>query len=183
MIDKFDNALTFVLMNEGGFVDSPNDSGGATNKGISLRFLKSLPVEDLRKYGIHEDEVSVNTIRDLNDTQIASIYRGEFWNQAPFERILFSQTYCYIFDCCVHHGIAQGIKLVQRAMWAQYKQYYFLVDDGIMGDKTLDVVNKIAFNISYVMAERAGFCRMLAATRPKDEPNLEGWLKRVYRSI
>jgi hypothetical protein len=32
-----------------------------------------------------------------------------------------------------------------------------------------------------LMAEHAGFCRLLAEIRPKDREFLNGWLKRCYR--
>jgi hypothetical protein len=37
-----------------------------------------------------------------------------------------------------------------------------------------------AFKAAF-MAERAGFCRLLAAVRPKDEVHLDGWLERCYK--
>ena len=38
----FKQAIAKVLKNEGGYVDNPNDLGGTTNFGISLRFLQSI---------------------------------------------------------------------------------------------------------------------------------------------
>ncbi|UCD23789.1 MAG: hypothetical protein JSW51_12245, partial [Gemmatimonadota bacterium] len=42
MSKKFDWALACVLHHEGGFVNNPNDPGGATDFGVSLRFLRSV---------------------------------------------------------------------------------------------------------------------------------------------
>ena len=35
-MSDFNDAIPTVLRHEGGFVDSPNDPGGATNFGVSL---------------------------------------------------------------------------------------------------------------------------------------------------
>ena len=41
----FDKCLKIVLIHEGGYSDDPDDPGGTTNYGISLRFLKSVGLE------------------------------------------------------------------------------------------------------------------------------------------
>ena len=38
---EFGKAFAKIIELEGGFVDHPDDPGGATNLGISLRFLKA----------------------------------------------------------------------------------------------------------------------------------------------
>ncbi|MBX9704870.1 MAG: hypothetical protein K5Q00_01335, partial [Gammaproteobacteria bacterium] len=39
--ERYDYAASVVLLHEGKYTDHPADPGGATNYGISLRFLKS----------------------------------------------------------------------------------------------------------------------------------------------
>jgi type VI secretion system secreted protein VgrG len=184
---EFEPALEYVLESEGGFSDKPSDSGGATNKGISLRFLRSIPAERLNQYAIFENP-TLNDIRNLTHGQVSLIYRREFWEHAPFQEIT-NQNFCnYIFSMTVLHGISQGIKLTQRAIWAVMGCKDYIADDGIMGRQTLLAINSFGFdrelNTAFTVAlcaEHAGFCRLLAEIRPKDRENLNGWLNRCYR--
>ena len=79
----FAKALSFVLGNEGGFSNDPNDAGEATNYGISLRFLRSLPDDKLRAYGFYVPPDVVAGEKMLL-TQATNLYKGEFWDAAPF---------------------------------------------------------------------------------------------------
>lgn len=180
----FAAAVAFVLHNEGGFNDDPADSGGATNFGISLRFLREVPAERLRKYGIFApcETLGVEHIRELTVDQARLIYRGEFWEMAPFENISVQRICNAVFDCCVLHGIVAGIKIMQRCFWAINGHPAETLDDGILGARTTEAVNLYhpdAIVIAF-RAEHAGYCRMIAEIRPKDREFLDGWLKRCY---
>lgn len=177
---NFDSAVSYLLKNEGGLVEDPSDPGGITNFGISLRFLREVPVENLKRYSIFEP-VTEKDIRELTLDQAKLIYRGEFWLTAPFLK-LQNQVLCnYIFDMCVNFGLSQAIKLVQRATWAVQKKKDFILDDGIFGPHTIQAINQASFMLMFSMvAQRDGFYRQLVAVNPALKPNLEGWLNRCY---
>jgi len=181
-VSNFEDAVEYVLNREDGYVDSPNDSGGATNFGISLRFLRSLTEENQRRYGIFEP-INEQTIKDLSVEQAQCIYKGEFWEHARFAAIRDQLVCNYVFDMAVNCGIAQSIKIVQRSLWALSYSRKFLADDGILGDHTLKRLNIILPDmlLPVLVASRASYYRLLAEIRPKDKENLEGWLNRAYR--
>jgi lysozyme family protein len=178
---QFDPAVSFVLRNEGGLAEDSADPGGITNFGISLRFVREIPPERLKRYGIFEP-ITEQTIRELTVDQAKLIYRGEFWDAAPFDKLM-NQILCnYIFDMCVNHGIAQGIKLAQRAVWACQKNYEFIKDDGVLGKFTIQAINHCSFMLQVaMMAQRDGFYRRLVALNPSRKADLHGWLKRCYQ--
>ncbi len=60
--ENFMSAIPLVFSHEGGFVDNGNDSGGATNLGISLKLLSSLPIAD--------GDVNGDGICDINDIKL-----------------------------------------------------------------------------------------------------------------
>src|ERR1700727_2949738 len=157
---EFEDAVKFILSNEGGFVDNPHDGGGATNFGISLRFLQALPVESLRKYGFFGDLI-LDDVRELTQERASAIYRGEFWDTARFGEIHNQDRANYIFDCCVNHGLATGIKMVQRSTWPATVYDKRLPDDGMMGDDTIYQINHCVFLLMTLMATRAEFFRGL----------------------
>jgi lysozyme family protein len=180
-------AIAFVLLNEDGFVDNPNDSGGATNFGLSLRFLRQIPEDKLRKYGIFTapELLSLKDIKDLTSDQAWTIYEQEFWKE-NYSKIAPQVIANHLFDMCVLHGENQAIKILQRAFWALAYKKDLIKDDGIFGEMTLGMVNEITYDdhknlLSCMLAERAGYMRLLCVENPKNKEFLDGWLNRCYR--
>ncbi len=179
-MDNFERAFNFVIENEGGLSENPNDSGGITNCGISLRFLREVKEANLRRYGIFE-QVNENTIRNLTLDQIKLIYKGEFWEGSGLEEIDSRCISSYIFDMVVNLGSPQAIRCVQRGICAATFSRGQLLVDGLLGERTIGNINSIGEELLPILvAIRAEFYRFLAATRPKDEVFLDGWLNRAY---
>jgi|SRR5579859_648203 lysozyme family protein len=180
----FDEAIKYVLSNEGELQENANDPGGITNLGISLRFLKNIPEERLRGYGCIclSDDDFITCIRKLTIEQAKAIYLGEFWTQAPFAKIQFQDQANYIFDMAVNMGISPAIKCVQRAIWAVTKIWNVLVDDGVLGDQTLlRIATSGIFLMPALRAERGCYYRELIERYPDKRDFLKGWLNRTYR--
>ncbi len=180
-MSEFEQAVQFVLRNEGGLSENVNDAGGITNFGISLRFLREVPGDRLRRYGIFEP-IDEHTIKNLTLDQAKLIYRGEFWDGNNFDQI-FSQVLCnYIFDCAVAHGISPAVKIVQRAMWATAFERNFINDDGMMGSNTIGYINSFGDELLLALvAIRSEIYRTLTIVNAKNLANLDGWLNRCYR--
>jgi lysozyme family protein len=178
----FNACVEYVLGHEGGYSDDKKDAGGATNFGISLRFLQEVNKGTLKRIGITDTRTPTKqTIKELTKEQAVSLYYSEFWNQTRFDKIMNTIIAKYIFDMSVNHGLQQATKNVQRACWAAQKKKDFLIDDGLLGPKTLGAVNQISFSlIPAMMAERAGFYRRLVIRKPDQEKFLDGWLERAY---
>jgi lysozyme family protein len=174
-------AIAFILKNEGGLSQNPHDKGGITNFGISLRFLKSLSPETLKSYGIF-GEINEQTIIELKQYQASDIYHGEFWSHAPFEKIGNQEVANFVFDMAINMGISPAIKCLQRALWSVRKRRD-LVDDGILGEKTLSAIQLCGFLVLPAMrSERAGYYRLIAQNNVEEQNNLNGWLRRAYES-
>lgn len=177
----FSLALEMVLRNEGGLTEAvASDPGGITNYGISLRFLKS--VINPSRYGIHDLAIDEDTIRHLSMAQAGMLYKGEFWDSAPFESIQDQDVCDYLFDMGVNFGIAPAIKCCQRAVWSVWSKNKVIKDDGILGPDTLMWIERCKPNIliAAMRSERAGKYRLIAQASPELRPNLEGWLIRAY---
>lgn len=180
---EFSAAVDFVLSNEGGFVDSPSDAGGATNFGISLRFLRDIPGGRLRKYGIFYDDMNIDIVKNLTVDQAKLIYQGEFWDTEPFGSISKQSVVNYVFDCCVLHGTYQGIMILQHALWATYQRKDQIKADGKLGNETLVYEGRADEKtlISSLMACRDGFIRICASHRIENMEFFDGWLNRCYK--
>ncbi len=176
----FESCVDYVLRHEGGLTKDAADPGGITNMGISLRFLREVDELLLKRVGIF-DEVSEQTIIDLTKDQAEKIYYSEFWLRAPFEKIINNILAKYIFDMSVNLGIAQAVKITQRACCAAQKMKDYVKDDGMFCSKTLQAINQASFMlIPALIAQRTGFYRQLVAVNPKSEIFLDGWLVRAF---
>lgn len=180
----FEPAVTFVLANEKGLEDAPEDNGGITNHGISLRFLKSIPDERLRAMGFPVSQaINADTIRKLTTDQAKRIYESEFWNQAPFKLIPYQKLCNVIFDTAVNLGIGQAVKCVQRAIWASQGNEKILPCDGVFGKETLRFITLSGFSLlPAIRSERASVYRLLCSEYKNQAKFLDGWLARAYNS-
>ena len=178
---KFEHAVEYVLKHEGGLSENPNDAGGITNFGISWRFLKSLSVATLKGYGIYVDDgVTQDDVRLLSIEQAKDIYLGEFWNHSAFEKIETQDVCNYVFDMAVNMGINPSIKCAQRATWAVMRKREIIKDDGILGPKSIQMINQCGTVLLYSLrSERAGYYRIVAE-KPEQDIFLMGWLNRAY---
>lgn len=175
-MSSFDAAYAITVEQEGGLADDPNDHGGITNKGISLRFLQSCGLAyDFDHNGI----VDEREIRNLTDDQARLVYKLEFFY--PLSCINNQSILNYLFDTAVDCGISQAIKILQRALCAAFETMDVKID-GILGKKTLDLFNNSddIHLISEIRSERAGYYRLLASHDPSQIKFLNGWLKRAY---
>jgi lysozyme family protein len=93
-VTGFDHAVEHVLAVEGGLVDHPDDPGGVTNMGISLR---SYP--ELGRAGI------VNLTR----ADAIEIYHRDFWTPIA-ERVQDDRLRFCAFDAAVNHGLSRALR-------------------------------------------------------------------------
>jgi lysozyme family protein len=181
LMADFQKALSFVLGNEGGFENDPNDEGGATNYGVTLRYLRSLSDEKLRGYGFYVPP-DLLSIEKMTLDQATAVYKGEFWDCADFGAIQRQSICNYVFDMAVNHGPSIGIKLLQRAICACMMSREYLPDDGLLGEKTISAMDRGTLGLpSVLVAQRAQYYRELVHVRPADREFLDGWLVRAFR--
>ena len=96
---NFDFALALVLTFEGGFVDHPDDPGGATNMGITQTTLA-------KERG---HAVSKSDVAHLAQSEAASIYRKSYWNAVQADA-LPEGVDLVMFDYAVNSGPQAAMK-------------------------------------------------------------------------
>lgn len=181
---SFDLAIEFVLGGEGGFNDDPDDRGGMTKYGISFNFLKDIPMERMKTYGMAyvDDEHLKQLIKDMDIPTAKIIYKVEFWDGTAFEKLNNQKLANTFLDCAVMSGMAAATKFVQRAVCAYIGEYGALVDDGVCGSKTIEKANLYGgLLIPSIRSERANFYRNIAKNDLSQAKNLKGWLRRAYK--
>lgn len=186
-MSEFDTAIATVIRHEGGFVNHIKDPGGATNYGISLRFLESVGDFDgdgwLDGDFDHDGDVDVDDIRGMTEEQAIGFYYTHWWEKYNYSYIHDQGVATRVFDIAVNMGGKQAHKLLQRSVRAFSVH---LVDDGILGPKTLQIINTAppALLEAAYRAQLDGFYRMLVALKPEARSDfLNGWLNRVHDSL
>jgi lysozyme family protein len=161
MTDGFDWAIEVVLRHEGGYVDDPDDHGGATNFGISQRQYPDLDIKKLTR----EDAIA--------------IYRRDWWQAYGYGQIKDMMVATKVLDLSVNMGPGTAHRLTQRALRAVG---LMVSEDGVLGPVTLGALNQVMPSnlLSALRAEAAGYYRCLAVKQKSFEKFLTGWLNRAY---
>ncbi|MEQ8747335.1 glycosyl hydrolase 108 family protein [Pyruvatibacter sp.] len=188
---KFDAAIETVLRHEGGYVNDPVDPGGATNWGISLRFLLSLGRLDADGDGRHDFDFDMDGDVDPADMKLLpradaiALYKKYWWDKFSYGDMP-ELTGAKLFDLSVNMGARQAHRLLQRALRANGQRS--LEDDGLIGRHTLQALNAVAKYSAQgdyaatvaLRSEAAGFYRGLIICRPVFKKYEGGWLRRAY---
>ncbi|MGJ3231573.1 MAG: glycoside hydrolase family 108 protein [Oceanicaulis sp.] len=133
----FDRALEVVLRWEGGFVDHPDDPGGATNLGITLATLSAW----------RGAEVTAEDVRALTHAEARDIYRDRYWAAASCAAF-DPGVAVMVFDAAVNHGPRQAALFLQRAA-------------GVRADGDIGPITRAAVDA----ADPAALCEEIAARR------------------
>lgn len=155
---SFDTAFDRLIGHEGGYVNHPNDPGGETNWGITLRTAREAGYS--------------GAMRELTREEARAIYRVAYWNRAKADQ--YDPAIAFqLFDAAVNHGIGQAIRFLQRAV--------NVADDGAVGPVTLAAVHAMPVTdvLSRFNAERLEFYTKLT-TWPTFG---KGWARRVAGNL
>ncbi len=171
-----------VPTEEGGFNVIAGDRGGATQFGISLRFLKLLPLMEADING--DGHVDIEDVRDMTMKQAKVFYKKHFWDHYKIDRYTNIALQEKMFSFLINMRSRMAIKCLQRATRSVG---YKLVDDGLAGNKTFEVIDRIVqMNltdelITSLKSEAAGFYRIICIFDKIQLKFLNGWLNRAYR--
>jgi lysozyme family protein len=180
----YEHALAVVLAHEGGYVNDPVDPGGATNFGVSLRWLRKVGLLDLDGDGLPDGDldldgdIDVDDIRQMTREDAAKLYRLHWWDRYGYGDFHLTIA-TKVFDLSINMGARQAHKLLQRACRAAGHD---LADDGVIGPITRAAVADVPAErlILPFRSEAAGFYRSLIAARPAFVKYRNGWLRRAY---
>lgn len=176
---RFELAIPIIFEHEGLFVNDPSDPGGATNYGISLRYLKKFensPKDILALFDIDGNGIlDEKDIKQMTKTQAEAIYKRMWWDKFQYGRILNQSIANKVFDLAVNMGSTQAHICAQRAVRSACGLQ--LIEDGILGSKTIGSINQcdqIAL-LAAIKSEGAGVYRFLNKSK-----YIKGWLNRAY---
>lgn len=180
MIDRFHDAVDEVLKREGGYVSHAADPGGATNWGVSLRFLLSERPELFAGITLdqdHDGDVDADDVREMPRETAIKIYRRCWWDRYRYGQ-LPQGVGEKVFDCSVNMGPSQAHKLLQASL---NDFGAGLTVDGALGPKTFAAAQALAGKpvLDRIRQRQADFYRSLVAQNAKMGVFLRGWLNRA----
>jgi lysozyme family protein len=178
---SFENAIGVVLAHEGGYVNNPADPGGATNYGVSLRYLvscgglKAHPSIDLN----HDGRIDYLDIKAMSRDDAIAIYKKDWWDVDHYGDIVNDTCATKVFDLSVNMGHVRAHKLAQMACLACGKT---ISPDGVLGPASIAAINSCDSGcfLFHIRDQAAQFYRTLASHNPAQQIFLTGWLRRAY---
>lgn len=174
-----------IVRREGGFVNDPDDPGGATNHGVTIGTMRRLEL-DLTGDG----SVDTADVRKLSRNGAVAIYIKHYFEK-PKIGLLPAPLHATVFDMQVNAG-ANAVRILQRLIGGFGLA---IKDDGVIGPVTAKAV-AAAFELApdhLVDAygiERRNYYYRLGDQRPSSrkfacarDGGKGGWIKRAEEFI
>lgn len=165
-------AIQLVLATEGGFVNAANDSGGATNWGIT-----QAEYELWVGHPVTEDDIKNMTVQEAK-----AIYQKNYWEALSLDQVADQHVANALMDQCVNRGVptmALHLQLVLRSLG------YAVGTDGRIGPHTLQALNsanprQVLFAL-FVDAQKAYVS--IVQNKPSQLQFLPEWISRSQALI
>ncbi len=161
---------------EGEYSNHPNDGGGGTIYGITIKY----------------DEYAFKLIKryfDLNRKEHAKeiariVYDIDYYEKAGcysmVNNLILSIIIHQVFDMAVNMGVKRSIKTLQKAI-NTYNKNTDVVVDGSFGEKTLTALKKVntkEFN-NVLVKERISYYENIVKINPDNAVFINGWKNRA----
>lgn len=174
-----------IVAREGGYVNDPDDPGGATNYGVTIGTMRALGM-DLNRDG----RIDAADVRALTRAQAEQIFVEHYFRK-PRLAELPGPLQASVFDMYVNAG-ANAVKILQRLVT---RMGFRAADDGVVGPRTIAAVADAAAAAPQHLADAYGIARRnyyyaLADQRPASRKFARtkaggkgGWITRAEEFI
>ena len=116
-----------IVRREGGFVNDPDDPGGATKYGVTIHTLRAL-----------RGRATVDDVKALTEAEAVEIFKGQYFERPKINQ-LPAPLQASVYDMQVNAG-ANAIKILQRlAVDFDVK----LAVDGVLGPKSIAAIDRV----------------------------------------
>ena len=126
-MEKITKMAWDIVAREGGYVDDPDDPGGATNHGVTIGTMQRLGL-DLTGDG----RVDARDVKALSRDQAVQIFLDHYYLKPRIDQ-LPDVLHDTVFDMYVNAGV-NAIKVLQRLLT---QMGHGLTDDGVIGPITV----------------------------------------------
>ncbi len=92
----FQQAFEWLMKVEGGYSDNPNDPGGATKYGVTLKALREFH---------HNENLSKEDVFNLTLSQAQDFYFNSYWKPLGLEKCISQDVCTILLDQAVNRGV------------------------------------------------------------------------------
>lgn len=132
-MQTIDQIARAILQREGGYVNDPDDPGGATKFGVTLGTLKSLGI-DINKDG----QTDRADVRALSEDQALAIFKTHYFHKPKIAN-LPEVLQASVFDMYVNSG-SNAVKILQKLLITFGVN---ITVDGEIGPKTIRAAQEV----------------------------------------
>ena len=160
------NAISSVLLEEGGWVNNPDDRGGPTNRGVTLT-----------QYSVYLGRpATVAELQAMSVETATDLYSKSYVYSPGFVLIENEPVLIHIVDCGVNHGP------VRPTIWMQAA--FSLAQDGHFGPVSAAAINAAPQKAYRALcAARARFYGQIVRHDPTQSQFDAGWMDRLAHFI
>ena len=174
-----------IVLREGGFVDDPDDPGGATKYGVTIHTLRRLGL-DLDGDGV----ITAEDVRAIGREQAVEIFIEHYFTRPDIAALpdILQES---VFDMYVNAG-GQAVKLLQKLLCEMDEP---VTPDGVIGPMTVSASKRAAVKAPHHLKDAYGIARRnyylaLADRRPASRKfartrsgSKGGWIRRAEEFI
>ncbi len=183
---RVDELAAAIVAREGGFVEHPDDPGGATRYGVTVHTLRRLGLDLDGDGGIDADDVRRLTVEDA-----IAIFKDRYFRRPGIWR-LPEPLQPSLFDMQVNAGANAG-RLLQRVL--NDSGFGPVTVDGVIGPKTATAAHAAHAAMGALLVDAYGIARRdyyyrIADHRPKlrtfamrRDGGKGGWIRRAEEFI
>jgi lysozyme family protein len=162
----FEIAAERTYLNEGGYVNDPDDSGGETNGGISKRTYPNLDIKNLTKEKIFE------------------IYKKDYWDKYGLDNLQDQLLANQLFDMFINMNPHEVALRFQTAICLCGGDFPLSASDidKVLGSKTFKAANGCyaPYLLCRLRLQRIQFYVGVIAQYPNKIKYLHGWIVRSF---
>lgn len=169
-MQDLDEALTYLLEEEGGWSNHPADRGGATMYGV--------PQGTYDAWRKSKGKAPAQ-VRSITQDEARRIYRELYWDAADCDDLPWPISYL-TFDAAVNSGPERAVKWTQAGLG--------LSQDGVVGPRTKSAAQAVVREgdgkrLLAIVDQRVAFLARLVQNKPSQAAFLLGWWRRTLRVL
>lgn len=156
-----------ILRFEGGYVNDPNDLGGETCKGVTMRTYK------LYRQRKKLPKPTSDDLKNISDAEFVSILKEMYWDACRADHIESQSVANAVVDWAWHSGTVTAVKEIQKVLGVDA--------DGIIGNITLSAINSWSPLplFGQIQQARLAYFDRICQARPANNAFIRGWRNRV----